>query len=87
MPDRDVRIRVPEQADKQVMLSIDGEGVEVLDGDEIRVRRSKDALLMAKVSDRSFYDIVFEKLNDKNWTERSKKEMTQAQAFLGKLGK
>jgi len=66
MPDRDVRIRLPGQRDRRVMLSVDGEGVEVLDGDEIRVRRSRDSLLMAKISDRSFYDIVFEKLNDKN---------------------
>ena len=66
MPERDVRIRLPEQGTKQVMLSVDGESVEVLDGDEIHVRRSKDSLLMAKISDRSFYDIVFEKLNDKN---------------------
>ena len=66
MPDRDVRIHLPEQGTKQVMLSVDGESVEVLDGDEIHVRRSGDCLLMAKISDRSFYDIVFEKLNDKN---------------------
>ena len=66
MPERDVRIRLPEQGSKQVMLSVDGETFEVLDGDEIHVRRSRDSLLMAKFSDHSFYDIVFEKLNDKN---------------------
>ncbi len=66
MPERDVRIRLPEQGTREVMLSVDGESVAVLDGDEIHVRRSRDSLLMAKISDRSFYDIVFEKLNDKN---------------------
>ena len=66
MPERDVRIHLPEQGTKQVMLSVDGETFEVLEGDEIHVCRSKDSLLMAKFSDHSFYDIVFEKLNDKN---------------------
>jgi len=61
---RRVRIRTVEQNDKKVMLSIDGEPVEFLDGDELLVSRSKETLLMAQVSGRSFYDIVFEKLND-----------------------
>ena len=63
--DREVRIRSIDQGDKEVMLSVDGVPVPFLDGDELIVRRSKQALLMARVSDRSFYDIVFEKLNDK----------------------
>lgn len=66
MPDRRVRVRVPEQGEKQVMLSVDGVSVEFCDGDELCVRRSEKTLLMARVGDRSFYDIVFEKLNDKN---------------------
>lgn len=61
---RRVRIRTVEQNDKKVMLSIDGEPVEFLDGDELLVSRSRETLLMAQVSGRSFYDIVFEKLND-----------------------
>lgn len=65
-PDRYVQIRVPEQGEKQATLSVDGEAVEFRRGDELRVRRSAQALLMAKVTDRSFYDIVFEKLNDRN---------------------
>ncbi len=63
--DRQVSIRLPNQGDKQVMLSVDGEGVPFLDGDILRVKKSEKTLLMAKVSDRTFYDIVFEKLNDK----------------------
>lgn len=65
-PDRYVEIRVPEQGEKRATLSVDGEGVEFLPGDELRVRRSAQSLLMAKVTGRSFYDIVFEKLNDKD---------------------
>jgi len=63
---RRVRIRTVEQNDKRVMLSIDGEPVEFLDGDELLVSRSEETLLMAQVSGRSFYDIVFEKLNDQS---------------------
>ncbi len=63
--DRQVSIRLPNQGDKQVMLSVDGEGVPFLDGDILRVKKSEKTLLMAKVSDRKFYDIVFKKLNDK----------------------
>ncbi len=63
--DREVRIRSIDQGDKEVMLSVDGVPVPFLDGDELIVRRSEQALLMTRVSDRSFYDIVFEKLNDK----------------------
>ena len=63
---RQVCIRLPGQGDKGVMLSVDGVGVPFLEGDELRVKKSEKNLLMAKVSDRSFYDIVFEKLSDKN---------------------
>ena len=66
--DREIRIRTIDQGDKEVMLSIDGEPVEFLDGDELVVKKSRETLLMARVSDRSFYDIVFEKLNDKDKT-------------------
>ncbi|MBR6114213.1 MAG: NAD(+)/NADH kinase [Oscillospiraceae bacterium] len=65
-PNRHVRVRVPEQGGKEVMLSVDGESVHFLDGDELRVKRSDKTLLMARLGERSFYDIVFEKLNDKN---------------------
>ena len=66
-PDRFIQIRLPYQGEKQVMLSVDGVGIDFLDGDELRVRRSDKSLLMAKISDKSFYDMVFEKLNDKNY--------------------
>ena len=62
---RQISVRLPEQGDLEVVLSVDGENVPFLNGDELLVRRSEESLLMAKISDRSFYDIVFEKLNDK----------------------
>ena len=65
-PDRHVCVFLPEQDGKEALLTVDGESVPFLDGDELRVKRSDKTLLMAKISDRSFYDIVFEKLNDKN---------------------
>ena len=54
-----------EQGDKEVFLSVDGVAVPFLDGDELVVARSDKTLLMARVKDRSFFDIVFEKLVDK----------------------
>ena len=65
---RQISVRLPEQGDLEVVLSVDGENVPFLNGDELLVRRSEESLLMAKISDRSFYDIVFEKLNDKQET-------------------
>ena len=65
-PDRHVCVFLPQQGEKEALLTIDGESVPFLNGDELRVKRSDKTLLMAKISDRSFYDIVFEKLNDKN---------------------
>ena len=47
------------------LLSVDGVAVPFLDGDELVVARSDKTLLMARVKDRSFFDIVFEKLVDK----------------------
>lgn len=63
--DRKVVIRTIDQGTKEAVVSIDGEPVEFRAGDELRVSRSREVLLMAHVADRSFYDIVFEKLNDK----------------------
>lgn len=48
--DRRVSIRTQDQRDKKVMLSVDGEPVEFLDGDELRVNRSAATLPMARVS-------------------------------------
>lgn len=65
-PERHVTVRTDNQGSKQVLLSVDGDPVEFLDGDELSVSRSEKRLLMAHLNNRTFYDIVFEKLNDKN---------------------
>ena len=63
--DREIIVRSVDQGEEEVMLSIDGVPVDFLAGDELHIVRSRDSLLMARFSDRSLYDIVFEKLNDK----------------------
>lgn len=63
--DREVCVRTIEQGSKEVLLSVDGVPVPFFEGDELRVSRSEKTLLMAKVKNRSFFDIVFEKLVDK----------------------
>ena len=63
--DRSVFLHTVDQGDKEVFLSVDGVPVPFLDGDELRVSRSDKTLLMARVKERSFFDIVFEKLVDK----------------------
>ena len=63
--DREVCVRTIEQGSKEVFLSVDGVPVPFFEGDELRVSRSEKTLLMARVKDRSFFDIVFEKLVDK----------------------
>ena len=62
--DREIVVRSIDQGEKEVMLSIDGVPVDFLAGDELRIVRSRETLLMARFNDRSFYDIVFEKLSD-----------------------
>ena len=63
--DREVSNRSVDQGDKDCLLSVDRVAVPFLDGDELVVARSEKTLLMARVKDRSFFDIVFEKLVDK----------------------
>ena len=62
---RHLVIRAVDQQEKEVMLSLDGVPIPFLHGDELRVKCSDSTLTMANVTDRSFYDIVFAKLNDK----------------------
>lgn len=65
-PDRFVTVHTLEQSEKQVLLTVDGVSVPFFAGDELRISRSAHALQMAHISGRTFYDIVFEKLNDKD---------------------
>ena len=61
--DRRVTVTVSKNTEKQFWLSVDG-GMPIImqEGDELRVAKSCHTTLMAHVSDKSFYDIAFEKL-------------------------
>lgn len=62
-PDRQITIRTGKLAEKRALLSVDGDNLaELLDGDEILVRRSKNVTLLAHVSGKSFYETAYEKL-------------------------
>lgn len=65
-PDRNVRISTHGNDGKRIWLSVDGgELIPFYDGDELRIKRSLYTTVMAKVSDKSFYDIAFEKLGER----------------------
>ena len=62
-PERVLRIDASGNAGKRLWLSVDGgEPVSVEDGDELVIKKSQYNTLMAHVSDKSFYDIAYEKL-------------------------
>lgn len=61
--DRRITVTVSKNAGKQFWLSVDGsQPIFMQDNDELRVAKSCHSTLMAHVSDKSFYDIAFEKL-------------------------
>jgi len=65
-PDRTVTIKPGDNSGKQVWLSVDGgELISMKPEDELRVRKSDNLTVMAHVTDKSFYDVAFEKLGDK----------------------
>ncbi len=65
-PDRKVTVKTGDSREKQVWLSVDGgELIPFKTDDELRIKKSFNYTIMAHVSDRSFYDIAFEKLGDK----------------------
>lgn len=65
-PDRVVTIKPGDNNGKQVWLSVDGGGlISMKPFDVLRVRRSENQTIMAHVTDKSFYDIAFEKLGEK----------------------
>ena len=52
---------------RPIWLSVDGgELIPVQSGDELRVKKSKNRAVMAHVSQKSFYDIAYEKLGEIN---------------------
>lgn len=62
-PDRRVTVRTENNRGKRLWLSVDGcEPIPMEEGDELRIRKSENHAVMAHVSDRSFYDIAFDKL-------------------------
>ncbi len=65
-PDRNVKVISYGNSGKKIWLSVDGgEIIPFYDGDELRIKRSDYTTVMAKVSDKSFYDIAFEKLGER----------------------
>lgn len=48
----------------QAFISSDGDSFEVLDGDELIVRKASHKTMIAHVGDKAFYDIVYEKLGE-----------------------
>ncbi len=66
-PERVVTI-LPEDVSegRRVVLSVDGRGlIDLADGDQVIVRRSKYKLLMADLGTRSFYETAFDKLGER----------------------
>lgn len=62
-PDRCVTIKAPHNDKKKIWLSVDGcEPIPITPEDEIRIKKSIYCTIMAKVTDKSFYDIAFKKL-------------------------
>lgn len=62
-PDREL-IVIPERLrGRRAVLCVDGcDGIEMESGDEVRIRRSGDVLLVADPELRSFYDTAYDKL-------------------------
>lgn len=64
-PERKVELRPLDLRGKRAVLSLDGSAVELRHGDVIRVERSENETLLARVSGKSFYDIAYEKLGER----------------------
>lgn len=65
-PDRKVTVKTGDSRGKQVWLSVDGgELIPVKTDDELHIKKSAYFTIMAHVSNKSFYDIAFEKLGEK----------------------
>jgi len=66
-PERVVTIRPQELEDKRCILSCDGRGmIDLIDGDEVVVRRSDYKLCFADLGTKSFYETAFEKLGERD---------------------
>lgn len=66
-PERVVTICPRELEDKRCILSCDGRGmIDLIDGDEVVVRRSDYKLYFADLGTKSFYETAFEKLGERD---------------------
>ena len=65
-PEREVTLTVGNLIGKRAVLTVDGgEPVELEGGDLVTVKRSRYTTLLAHVSEKSFYDIAYEKLGER----------------------
>ena len=65
-PDREILVIINNLANKNAFVSADGcEGVKLQSGDIIKVRRSRHKMRFIKVTDKSFYETVIEKLGER----------------------
>ena len=65
-PEREVTLCVADLSGKTAVLAVDGgEAVRLEDGDTVKVRKSRYSTLLAHVSEKSFYDIAYEKLGER----------------------
>lgn len=62
-PDRVVTVTVSDLRCR-AFISSDGDSFEILDGDELIVRKASHKTVIAHVGDKAFYDIVYEKLGE-----------------------
>ena len=63
-PDRVVTIGITLSGGKRGYLSVDGSSFDLEDGDQIRVTESRHVTRLVKCAERSFYQIVSEKLGE-----------------------
>ena len=62
-PERTVTVRLPKGSRKHLYLSVDGgKAVRLSGGDRVEVKRSKHCTKLIQLSDRSFYQVVSQKL-------------------------
>ena len=65
-PDRFVTVRLGNLAGKSAILTVDGtEPIELETDDQVNVSKSEYSTLYAHVSNKSFYDIAYEKLGER----------------------
>lgn len=64
-PDRLVTVTVSGLRGGEAVVSVDGGSFQVREGDILRVRKAEHRTIIAHVGEKTFYDIVYEKLGDR----------------------